>query len=58
MSKEDMDKNNISLQDIFGDRDSWSDSGLYDETINNFEKFYIEGLTIRPNGEISILIKD
>jgi hypothetical protein len=58
MSKEEMSEKGVTLEDIFGERDSWGDPNLYDETINNFEKFYVEGITIRPDGTISLNIHD
>ena len=58
MSKEEMSEKGITLEDIFGEKDSWGDPNLYDETINNFERFDVEGITIRPDGTISLDILD
>ena len=57
MTLEEMQKNGVTIEDVFGSRDSWSDPNLYDETVNDFDKFIVDQIILKPDGGITLDIR-
>jgi len=49
-----MEAKGVSIEDVLGEKDSWTDETLWEESSKNLESFKVENITIRPDGSISL----
>ena len=58
MNREEMEAKGVSIEDVLGEKDSWTDETQWEEASKNLEYFKVVNITLRPDGSISLQIID
>jgi len=58
MTREEMDANGISIEDVIGKKEEWSDEDLWEKTAKDLKSFKVEKINVKPDGSISIQINN